>query len=68
MNVLKTNSSNDESDDEYDKPMIKYESSFIKSMILPQDPRLFCLLYNGTTVEYDNNEDVEDKINNCERD
>lgn len=45
-------------DDEADDlPLLKYESPFIKLMILPQEPRLFCLLYNGITVEYEDGED-----------
>jgi len=42
----------DEDDDEY---LLKYESPFVKRILLPQEPRLYCLLYNGNTVEYDTN-------------
>ena len=42
----------DEEDDDY---LLKYESPFVKRVLLPQDPRLFCLLYNGNSVEYDTN-------------
>lgn len=38
----------EEEDDEDDEtPLVKYESPFIKKMIVPQEPRLYCLLYNS---------------------
>jgi hypothetical protein len=45
----------DEEDEEDDDYLLKYESPFVKRILLPQEPRLFCLLYNGNSVEYDTN-------------
>ncbi len=38
--------------DEEDLPLIKYESPFMKKLLVPQEPRLFCLLYNSQVVDY----------------
>lgn len=41
-------SEGDEEDDEDDElPLVKYESPFIKKMVVPQEPRLYCLLFNS---------------------
>lgn len=46
-------SEGEEEDDEDDEiPLVKYESPFIKKMIVPQEPRLYCLLYNSQVVDY----------------
>ncbi len=46
-------SEGEEEDDEDDEtPLVKYESPFIKKMIVPQEPRLYCLLYNAQVVDY----------------
>ena len=45
-------------DDDDDALQVKYEQPFVKRMLLPQEPRLFCLLYNGNTVVYDANDEL----------
>lgn len=47
----------DEDEDSDEDHLLKYESPFVKRMILPQEPRLFCLLFNGNMVAYDTNDD-----------
>ena len=42
----------DDDDDDEDAPLVKYESPFIKKTIVPQEPRLYCLIYNSQVVEY----------------
>ena len=45
-------SEGEEDDDDEDVPLVKYESPFIKKTIVPQEPRLYCLIYNSQVVEY----------------
>lgn len=41
-------------------PLLKYESPFVKRLALPQEPRLFCLIYNGVPVEYESTSEKEE--------
>ena len=42
--------------DDEDLPLIKYESPFMKKFLVPQEPRLFCLIYNSLVVDYSDTE------------
>ena len=47
--------------DEDDSLFLKYESPFLKrSAIPPQEPRLFCLFFNGIAVEYNSEDDNQE--------
>ncbi|CDW90641.1 UNKNOWN [Stylonychia lemnae] len=53
----------DQEDDEIiDTPYLNFESNFIKKLVLPQEPRLFCLIYNGNIVEYDSERQDDDQL------
>lgn len=45
-------SEGEEDEDDEDAPLVKYESPFVKKIIVPQEPRLYCLIYNSQVVEY----------------
>lgn len=38
---------------------MKYEAPYIKKSLLPQEPRLYCLIYNSSVVEYDTGDDID---------
>jgi hypothetical protein len=46
--------------EEVERDILKYESKFIKQMKIPQEPRLFCLIFNGNIVEYEGEEHSND--------
>eukprot|EP00347_Sterkiella_histriomuscorum_P002563 403367666 len=52
-----------------DMQYIKYESKVLKNLILPQEPRLFCLMLNGLIVEYEseNQNEEQQKLLKSER-
>ena len=47
-------------------PLLKYEATFLKRLNLPQEPRLFCLTYNGVSVDYEGDSKPEEGLDgNC---
>jgi len=44
---------------ECERRMLPYESKFMKKVVLPQEPRLFCLSLNGMAVEYEDDDGEE---------
>ena len=52
----------EEEQKQYAKPLLKFEQAFIKKLSIPQEPRLFCLIYQGNVVKYDNEENEDDSL------
>ena len=48
---------NESESEEEEGELLKYESPFLKRQILPQEPRLFCLIYNGAVVDFETGDD-----------
>lgn len=42
-------------------PYIKYESKFMRKIVLPEEPRLFCLMLNSLIVEYETESQNEEQ-------
>jgi hypothetical protein len=53
--------SEEEEENSEEGGILKYESPFIKRINLPQEPRLFCLIYNGSAVEYESEAAQDDE-------
>lgn len=50
----------DEDEEILDRQILDYEPKFMKKQVVPESkPRLYCLSINGTTVDYEEEEEKE---------